>query len=262
MNEPINPYTTETGQPNADTTALESPKEMRPYGFWLTSLFALIVVIAWGILQSVVLLVYVQFTGDELTPKAIEALTLDGFFLGVVTVTTAPAAVLFTLFFVWTRGLKVSDYLALNPVTIKTVLLWCVIGIAVAIAADYVKYFFGFPVVSTFIEESYRTAGSLVLFTIAIVVMAPLWEEILFRGFVFAGYARSPVGPIGAILIPSVIWAAIHMQYEIHDIVTIFVLGIVIGVARWRTNSLYVPIAIHLVLNSIALVSVALTIDG
>ncbi|MCR9140832.1 MAG: CPBP family intramembrane metalloprotease [bacterium] len=265
MNENQNPY----ANPDAaiaptpeDPANAKALRKSRPYGFWLTSLFALIIIVAWGILQSVVLIVYVQATGGDLTPEAIEAMVMDGFFLGIVTVTTAPAAILFTLFFAWTRGPGVREYLALRPVSLKTLALWCAIGIAAAVAADYAKYFLDFPVASTFIEESYRTAGSMVLFATAIVIMAPLWEEILFRGFVFEGYSRSPVGPAGAILIPAVIWAAIHMQYEIHDIVTIFVLGIVIGVARWRSGSLYIPIAMHLVLNSIALISVALTIDA
>ncbi|MEQ9367400.1 MAG: type II CAAX endopeptidase family protein [Leptospirales bacterium] len=268
MNDNPNPYTTPRVETAPTTIEVsgggESPEneKIHPYGFWLTTLFALIVIVAWGVLQTVVLLAYVQVTGGEFTPAAVEALALNGFFLGVVTVSTAPAAIAFTLFFVSMRGVSTRDYLALRPVSLKTIALWCAIGIAAAVGADYVKYFFGFPVVSTFIEESYRTAGSMALFTTAIVIMAPLWEEILFRGFVFAGYSRSPIGPIGAILIPALIWAAIHLQYEAHDIATIFVLGIVIGVARWRTNSLYVPIAIHLVLNSIALISVAISIDG
>lgn len=264
QNEAPNPYSTPGAAttPRTEFDARSEKAAARPYGFWLSTLFALLVIVAWGVLQSLVLIAYVQYTDGEFSPDAVEALTLDGFFLGVVTVTTAPAAIAFTLFFVWTRGLDFREYLALHPASIKTILFWCAVGIAAALAADYVKYIFGFPVVSTFIEESYRTAGSMLLFATAIVVMAPLWEEVLFRGFVFAGYERSPVGAAGAILIPALVWAAIHLQYEMHDIATIFFLGIVIGVARWRTRSLYVPIAIHLVLNAIALASVAMTLDA
>lgn len=266
MNEPENPYNAPESpvQPPAveNANGEASRKPGRPYGFWLTTAFALCTIVIWAVAQSLVLLAYSQYTGGELTNEAIEALTNNGFFLGVVTSATTPLAVLVTVFFAWTRvrpNFTLRDYLALRPVGFKTFALWCVIGVVVAFAADFLKQALGYSTVSEFMVESYRTAGSLVLYTIAIVVMAPLWEELLFRGFIFTGYARSPLRVAGAIIVPALAWSAIHLQYEIQDIATIFLLGVTIGVARWRTNSLYVPIAMHFVLNGVALIGMALT---
>jgi hypothetical protein len=260
---PTNPYEagdSGSAQSRAPAAQAQDGPPGRPYGFWLTSVFALFVVIAWGVLQSLVLILYSHITTGQMMPPDVKALEKDGFFLGLVTVSTAPFAILLVWFFAWTRQRPDFDwraYLALRPVRWRSVIVWSSIGLAVSFATDILKYAFDVPVMSEFIVESYRTARYMPLFILAIVIMAPVWEETLFRGFMYAGYAASPIGPAGAILIPSVLWALIHLQYEAHDIASIFVLGVTIGVARWRTGSLYVPVAMHLTLNGAALISVA-----
>jgi membrane protease YdiL (CAAX protease family) len=92
--------------------------------------------------------------------------------------------------------------------------------------------------------------------------MAPLAEETLFRGFMFEGLQRSRAGAWGAIIITSAVWTAIHMQYEIGGLAQIFVAGIVLGVARWRTRSLWAPICLHAFMNLVATVETALIVAG
>lgn len=81
------------------------------------------------------------------------------------------------------------------------------------------------------------------------VVIAPLSEELLFRGFLFGGLAPSRLGPIGAIAVTSAIWAVIHVQYAWPIMVQIFVYGATFGVARWRTGSLWPSIVAHGLIN-------------
>jgi membrane protease YdiL (CAAX protease family) len=66
------------------------------------------------------------------------------------------------------------------------------------------------------------------------VVFAPLFEEALFRGFVYEGFARSRAGVAGAIILTSIGWAALHFYYAGFEMATIFVLGLVLGVVRWK----------------------------
>lgn len=236
-----------------------------PFGFWMTSGLTVLTIVLWGILQSIVLIVYARQVDLQLRPTEIEALSSNGFFLGLVTVTTAPFAIALTWLWVWLRRrhYSIKAYLALNPVPWQTLLLWCAVGVGVAFGADLAKEALGLPTESAFVIESYKTAQPFWLYVLAIAIMAPLWEELLFRGFVYEGYAKTrafgSLGPMIAIVLPAVIWAVIHMQYEVHDIVTIFVLGLTIGLARWRTDSLYVPVAMHCLLNSLAIVSVMYT---
>ena len=110
----------------------------------------------------------------------------------------------------------------------------------------------------TFMTESYRTAGVLPLFWLAIVVAAPLFEELFFRGFVFAGLAASRLGAYWAIGMTAVVWGGIHQQYEPLDIFFICTGGVILGLARLKTNSVYTPIVLHALMNLVAIVETAL----
>lgn len=92
---------------------------------------------------------------------------------------------------------------------------------------------------------------------LAVVVAAPLVEELVFRGFMYRGLAASRLGVAGAIFITSLIWALIHLQYDWLDVGLIFGLGIVLGLTRHFTGSIWPAIGIHFLLN---LTSMALMI--
>ena len=87
---------------------------------------------------------------------------------------------------------------------------------------------------------------------ILLVVLAPLSEELLFRGFAYAGLAPSMIGPVGAIVLTSAVWAVIHVQYAWPLIVQIFIFGVVFGIVRWRSGSLWPPIIAHGIVNLFA----------
>jgi membrane protease YdiL (CAAX protease family) len=110
----------------------------------------------------------------------------------------------------------------------------------------------GRSIVPPFVMDAYRSArdsGTIWLFAIALVVAAPLAEEIVFRGFMFRGLAASRVGIAGAILIPSAIWSERHEQYETFFIVQIFILGVVFGWLRWKSGSTWLTIVLHAIIN-------------
>ena len=110
--------------------------------------------------------------------------------------------------------------------------------------------------------ETYQTAKYLPLFWIALVVAAPLVEELFFRGFLFEGLRDSWMGSTGAILVTSIAWAAIHMQYEMFQMVMIGTLGVLLGIAKVKTRSLYIPIAMHSFNNLIAMVATSLSLNS
>lgn len=101
--------------------------------------------------------------------------------------------------------------------------------------------------------EVYGTAGNaLPLLWLALIVAAPFSEEFLFRGFLFTGLKESRLGAYGTILITSLIWASIHAQYDLYGITTIFVAGIFLGFARLKTNSIWLCVLLHGLMNLIA----------
>ena len=89
---------------------------------------------------------------------------------------------------------------------------------------------------------------------------APLSEEYLFRGFLFAGWSRSKLGVTGTILLTSALWAAVHTQYDAYYVAAVFAFGVLAGIARHRTGSLWVPILIHAVVNLVIAIETALVV--
>jgi len=93
---------------------------------------------------------------------------------------------------------------------------------------------------------------------VAFIIAAPLFEEIFFRGFLFKGLESSFMGPLGAVLVTSGIWAGIHLQYDLYGMGTVFCLGLLIGAARVVTASIVVPLVLHAVASLVATIEVAI----
>ena len=86
-------------------------------------------------------------------------------------------------------------------------------------------------------------------------------EEILFRGFLFEGFRQSRIGVMGTIGLMAFVWALLHLQYGVYDIATVFVLGLVLGIARFKTDSLWSPLLMHSFVNLIATLEVAINVN-
>ena len=65
-----------------------------------------------------------------------------------------------------------------------------------------------------------------------------------------------PVGNVGAILITSLLFAAIHVQYDLYNKMVILAVGILFGVARASTKSTTTTIALHSAMNLAATIQV------
>ena len=156
------------------------------------------------------------------------------------------------------RGSSAIDYLRLNPVSAGTLFRWLAITVALIAVADFITVSIGRPLVPEFMQKAYATADSPAFLWIALVVAAPLFEEVFFRGFLFTGLESTVLGPAGAILVTAAVWACIHLQYDAYEMALILCLGVVLGLARLATRSLYVPFAMHATMNFVATFETAL----
>ena len=101
--------------------------------------------------------------------------------------------------------------------------------------------------------------AALVWFWISLAVTAPICEEIIFRGFLMRGWSESRIGASGAIMLSSLLFTAIHVQYNLPTLATVFGLSLVFGVMRWRSGSTALTILLHMVWNvSVGLTTVSL----
>jgi uncharacterized protein len=99
------------------------------------------------------------------------------------------------------------------------------------------------------------TAG-VILFALMAVVVAPIFEEAVFRGFLFQGLASS-YGVVPGAIVSAALFSAIHEQATVF--VPLFVLGVALAWVFHATKSLWTPIALHAVFNAIAVLAWALS---
>ena len=69
------------------------------------------------------------------------------------------------------------------------------------------------------------------------------------RGFLYRGWARSPATAPIAIVVISLLWAAMHFQYDWFSKGQIVVYGLMLGWLRWRSGSTLLTILLHLLVN-------------
>lgn len=236
-----------------------------PWGPVATIALTLVIAGAFVLVQLALAIPYVLLTVKEKSQAAIEAaagsLEGDGLFLGLSEVASGTAAVGLTLLFAWLRrGPTVREYLALRPVPRATALWWLLYTVLVGVLLEVVSYLAGYPSVPDWMFRIYRSAGSLPLLAFALLVVAPVVEEIVFRGFLFEGLRRSWLGDAGTVVVASLVWAVIHIQYQAFYIGQVFCLGLLLGAARVRTGSVLMAIVMHSLFSAVALLQLALEV--
>jgi len=194
----------------------------------------------------------------------LNSLIADGLIISAPTIVSGIAGIgLIFVFIKIRRGLSVAEYLGFKPISVKMIIFLTILTIILTGILEIVNiYLIKESPESNLILEAYRNSTWPVLFWIAVVIFAPAFEEIFFRGFLFVGLNRSRIGPIGATLVTAFVWALLHIQYSIYGISTILLLGIILAVVRLRTRSLWGSIAIHSVWNLLAMISTVLYING
>lgn len=103
---------------------------------------------------------------------------------------------------------------------------------------------------------------SLIAMLIAVVVIAPIYEELLFRGLLFGVLKHLKTSQITndnsqhknilASMISSVLFALVHLQYDTYGLVLIFVLALFFCYVRVRFG-LLLAIVLHMLNNGIAM---------
>ena len=95
------------------------------------------------------------------------------------------------------------------------------------------------------------TVLAAVLTGIAVIVMAPIAEEIFHRGFLVGAMARR-LGPAGGVVISASIFSALH--FDVGSLIPFFIIGVVFGVAYVKSRNLWAPISAHFIFNLVAFI--------
>jgi membrane protease YdiL (CAAX protease family) len=103
-------------------------------------------------------------------------------------------------------------------------------------------------------EAIFEVLGNLespVLFVIVGVILAPVLEELFFRGFVFKGL-REKYGWKAALVISSAIFSVFHLQ--VATLLPMFLLGGLFAYLYQRTESVFPGMIMHFLVNAFGMV--------
>ena len=223
--------------------------------WWLALVLPLWVVASFVLAQLILAAVYylVLSTG----------VALDGINSSVVNTFIAACVYILTLVIVlgvpWLIKKKRTT---LNDLGLQGLPTWSDIGLApigfilYLLASAIVVYVFGM-IVPSFDASQTQNVGfenlsqqyEYVLAFITLVIIAPIAEETLFRGYLF-GKLRRAVPLWVAMLVTSVLFGAVHGQWNVG--IDVFVLSMVACGLREVTGSIWAGILLHMIKNGLA----------
>jgi membrane protease YdiL (CAAX protease family) len=139
-------------------------------------------------------------------------------------------------------------------------LLYGVVGFVVAFSLAYIA---GYPIEQHFgvdptqqaLSQSATVSGLLPLVILSGVIIAPIAEEIVFRGYLYKAF-RDRFKPWYATIMSAALFSAVHL--EPLAAVQLFVIGVVLAYVYEKTDNLMAPIALHVLNNAVAFFGVAL----
>ncbi|WP_456622723.1 MULTISPECIES: CPBP family intramembrane glutamic endopeptidase [unclassified Bradyrhizobium] len=243
---------------NPDLSPLTvTPATPRVWKFWGTSLWGVVIFAAMFVGQIGAIVYLVWDRGDPLDLMSMQDVGREPAALALSVTMGLPA----TLAAVWlaVRIKKASfvDYLALHWPSWKQLLFGAVGLILIVVAWETMSRSLGreaTPGFMTDLLKSGRDKGAALMLLFAFSVAAPMSEEVLARGFLFRGWSASFLRVPGAIILSSLVWTIVHLQYDMYFLAEVFSIGLWFGYMRHRAGSLWLTIVLHALNNLTAVV--------
>jgi membrane protease YdiL (CAAX protease family) len=241
-------------------TELAAPAVPRPpWGYWATLGWAVLAVVLTMAIGGVALVVgRPDMLADELDPLK------DGQLLSA---TTLLWIIVDIAVFAWAARLArwpVGEYLGLVWASRREVVIALLVLAIFLPTVDVLSYLLGQDVVSPFQVDTYRSAkesGDLALYWLSLTVLAPVNEEIVFRGFLFRGWVRSARGALPGVLVITALFAIGHVQYDWFGMAQTFLVGALFGWVRWRSGSTLLTIIMHVIANVVATLETVVRVE-
>jgi membrane protease YdiL (CAAX protease family) len=161
-------------------------------------------------------------------------------------------------------GLLTSESLGLRLERVRPALLWGAAGAGgmalVGAVNELIVRALGLPTPQGDVFEWLRTLplGHFLIVAFAGAVVAPIVEELFFRGYVFHAYLAEK-GVRTAYVGSAAIFSAVHGELTL--LVGFFFMGLVLAYLYRRTGSIIAPVFAHLLNNSLAFISLLATME-
>ncbi|TGN82085.1 CPBP family intramembrane metalloprotease [Bradyrhizobium yuanmingense] len=234
-----------------------TPATPRVWKFWGTAVWGLFIFVAMFVGQIGAVLLLATQRGLPMDLASLQVVGREPQTLALSVIMGLPA----TLAAVWLaiRIKKASfvDYLALHWPSWKQLLFGAVGLILIVLLWETMSRALGREATPGFMTDLLKTGrdkGAALLLLAAFAVAAPMSEEVLARGFLYRGWSASFLRAPGAILLSSLVWTIVHLQYDMYFLAEVFAIGLWFGYMRYRSGSLWLTIVLHALNNLTAVV--------
>jgi uncharacterized protein len=135
-------------------------------------------------------------------------------------------------------------------------LAWALLLIAASFAFNWLYSTYVIPgidmqkEITELLKKIPRTPLNIALGFAAVAVIAPLVEELLFRGYLQTALAHR-LPPLAAVALSALAFALVHMQ--LYALPALWILGCAFGYLYYKTGSLRFNIVLHMINNGLAL---------
>ena len=221
--------------------------DVKPWGRFSTLALSAVVLL---LSQTVALAALVWWYG---VPAArLPEIGGDGIAVSIVILVSTPLEVVMLALLAQRTGASASDYLGWRLPRRADLVVGILASIGFIIAANLISSLAGRNLVTPFQNDIYTTAaaqGWLALLWFAVIVITPIGEETLFRGFLFRGWFREPKDAWPAIVVTALLFAVMHVQYDWFVIAQVFGFGVLLGWMRWVSGSTLLTMLLHALIN-------------
>ncbi|MCU0319728.1 MAG: CPBP family intramembrane metalloprotease [Flavobacteriales bacterium] len=148
--------------------------------------------------------------------------------------------------YLWKRE-GLVDFIGLRLASVRQFILWTVAFLALAVVLELLMRMV--PSFQTdFMERVLGSSTDRVLLAVGVGLMAPLFEEFLLRGLLL-GSIRHITDAHSAVALSAGVFTLMHLQYSWTVMLLILPLGVVLGYARVKSGSIWVPVLLHVINN-------------
>lgn len=208
-----------------------------------------------------------QYTHHLQGPRALEdALAKNAFFIVSTEFVTYIAIVGFMVSLAWTRHrMSLSQAIQWNLPGRRLAVNALMIGAALAVVSDIGEVVFHRWIPDSLpITEYFKDRPSALLLAAFGILVAPLMEELFFRGFLYPALARW-TGPFVSIVVTASAFTLLHgaqLGYSWAPLLLIFIVGVALTVTRVVTRSVATGVIVHMTYNFVLLLQTYIVTHG
>jgi uncharacterized protein len=234
--------------PDVAAPVIPAPRRQRIWKFWGTSLWGLLVFVAMFAGQAAVVAYFILMRDGPVDFNAAKEVVGGGLTISLSVIMGLPAVLAALWLAIRISRTPFTEYLALRRTSWSNLAIGVAALVVVVMGWDLLSRAAGRDATPGFMMDVLKSAqadGALWLLVIAFCVAAPVTEELFARGFLYRGWSESFLRPAGAILLSSLVWTALHLQYDWFFFGEVFSIGLLLGYLRYRSNSTLLTMVLH-----------------